>query len=81
MKELPCWTIMKCENRACVARQPNAKECWEIVMELKDYRNEFKVCQDCLVHVLKTEALPFTPHDLTQLANGRRRCPLARSKR
>ena len=76
MKELPCWTIMNCENQACAARQPHAKQCWELVMELVDYRAAFNVCQDCLVHVLKTGTMPFSAHDMTLMANGRS-CPLA----
>ncbi len=76
MKELPCWTIMNCENQTCVARRHHAKECWEIVLGLEDYRSEFNICQDCLVHVLKTQALPFSPRDLSRMANGRS-CPLA----
>ncbi|MDA8417559.1 MAG: hypothetical protein M0Z90_00850 [Desulfobacteraceae bacterium] len=77
MKELPCWTIMNCENHTCAARLFPGRECWEVVQELEDYRAEFNVCSDCLVYVLKTGLLPLPPQYLNQLASGHH-CPLAR---
>lgn len=76
MKELPCWAIMNCESRTCVTREQDDQACWEIVQGLEDYRAEFNICPDCLVYVLKTESLAFSPHDLSQLASERR-CPLS----
>lgn len=76
MKELPCWTIMNCDNLTCVARHHHAKECWEIVKGLEDYRAEFNICSDCLVSVLKTGSLALSPRDLDSLSNARN-CPLA----
>lgn len=76
MKELPCWTIMNCDNAACVARRHPDKKCWELAMELADYRADYSICPDCLVYVLKNGSLSFSPQDLDQIALGRR-CPLA----
>ena len=77
MKELPCWTIMNCDNLTCAARHQPDKECWEIVQELEDYRAEFNICPDCLVSVLKNGSTPLSTHDLALMADSRR-CPLAR---
>jgi len=77
MRELPCWTIMNCENHTCAARLRTDRECWELARESEDYRAEFNVCADCLVFVLKTGAQPLSPPDLALIAHGRR-CPLAR---
>jgi len=82
MKELPCWTIMNCVNLTCAARKSQAKTCWEIAQESEDHRAEFNICRDCLVYVLKTESLPFSPHDLDRMARDRScppACPLSTS--
>ena len=52
--EWPCWKLMGCDNKeSCPARQESEKSCWQVVRELDDYRNAFKICQDCIVFMLK----------------------------
>ena len=52
--EWPCWDIMKCQGtESCPAREQLHKDCWEIARELDDYRSAFKICQDCIVYMLK----------------------------
>ena len=76
MKELPCWSIMNCEDQTCAARHQPTENCWEIARDSEDYRAEFNVCHDCLVSVLKTGSLPFSTNEISLMANGRS-CPLA----
>lgn len=76
MKELPCWTIMNCDNQTCAARY-NHGACWELAQGLEDHRAEFNICADCLVHVLKTGGLLLSAQDLSAMPSGRA-CPLGR---
>jgi hypothetical protein len=54
LRERHCWEIMQCQGtESCPARLQPDKACWEIARELDDYRSVCKICQDCLVFVLK----------------------------
>ncbi len=77
MNKIPCWTIMNCTNVTCCARAPLAPECWEIAQVSEDHRPEFNICSDCLVHVLNTGGMPFTPREMRTLGTARA-CVLGR---
>jgi hypothetical protein len=77
MKKIPCWTIMNCTNPHCIARDHQAQECWEIARNSEDHRPEFNICSDCLVHVLNTGGMPFTPREMRTLGSTRA-CVLGR---
>jgi hypothetical protein len=76
MKNLACWEIMNCHDGSCVARAMPEKECWEIVIELEDYRTEFNICADCLVYVLKNGSVTLSDQDIAVMASNKA-CVLA----
>ena len=76
MKDLPCWEVMNCHDEACVARKEPERNCWELVLELEDYRAEFAICRDCLVYVLKNGLLGLSAGEMEAISSGR--CALAR---
>ena len=80
MEDLPCWEIMKCKDKECVARNRIDTACWEIVRELGDYRASFDVCKDCLVYVLKTGSLNLSDQEVATM-NNIKTCVLAGSKK
>lgn len=52
--DLPCWEIMQCKGTEnCPARLQPEKPCWEIARELDDYRSALRICQDCIVFMVK----------------------------
>lgn len=52
--ERNCWEIMQCKGtESCAARRHPEKPCWQIAQEMEDYRSVFKICQDCIVFMLK----------------------------
>ena len=73
----PCWEIMKCENsQDCLARKHPDIPCWEIVGKLDDYRKAFKVCEDCIVHILKSGNSVLTEKDILTIMETKKECPL-----
>jgi hypothetical protein len=51
-----CWEIMECNNpQECLAWNHPEIPCWKIIKQLNDHRNAFNICQDCIVHILKSE--------------------------
>ena len=76
MKNLTCWEIMACHDEDCVARTMPEKECWEIVVDLEDYRAEFNICADCLVYVLKNGSVVLSDQDIAVMAE-KKSCVLA----
>jgi hypothetical protein len=55
---LPCWEIIGCDtSKKCQAKERPDIPCWEVAYYADDYRRHFNVCQDCIVHVLKTNGL------------------------
>ncbi len=68
MKDCPCWEIMNCHDESCIARKTPEKECWEIVVELEDYRTQFNICEDCLVYVLKTGKINLSDQEIAVMA-------------
>jgi hypothetical protein len=70
MKKIPCWTIINCTNASCSARDSHAHECWEIARASEDHRPEFNICSDCLVQVLNTGGMPFSPRNMGLPVSG-----------
>lgn len=54
--EMPCWKIMDCpESRPCAARENQDRPCWDVARDYKRLQHKLGVCEDCLVHVLKSQ--------------------------
>jgi hypothetical protein len=72
-----CWEIMECDNpQDCLAWKHPEIPCWEIIRELNDYRNTFNVCQDCIVHILKTENSVLSEFQILKIWETKVECPM-----
>jgi hypothetical protein len=68
-RELHCWEIIKCRGTEdCPARKHPEKLCWEIAREMNDYRSVFKICQDCVVFMLKNGKIALSEMEIGSLA-------------
>ncbi len=70
---------MNCHDQSCIARKMPHKECWEIVIELEDYRAEFDVCADCLVYVVKNGSVTLSDEEMVVMAKNKS-CVLASNR-
>ena len=73
----PCWKIMGCDNpQDCLAWKHPETPCWEIISQLDDYRKAFNVCQDCIVHILKSENSVLSEFQILKIMETKVECPL-----
>lgn len=76
--DLPCWDIMKCKGtESCPAREQKEKNCWEIARELDDYRSAFKICQDCIVYMLKNGNSVLSDSEVKTIVKRKVNCALS----
>ncbi len=69
---------MKCDSKeSCPARQEPEKSCWQIASELDDYRSAFKICQDCIVFMLKNGASALSEQEVHTIMERKVACVLA----
>jgi len=74
----PCWKIMNCDTaQECPAKSRPEIPCWEIASELNDYRTAMDICQDCIVHILKTEDSALSIEEMQTIMNHKINCALA----
>lgn len=60
--EIPCWKIVKCNQKhACLLVRDEQKACWEVVAENDGYL--FHICVDCLVYMVKHEDATLTDEE------------------
>ena len=73
----PCWKIMGCDNpQGCLAWKHPETPCWEIISQLDDYRKAFNVCQDCIVHILKSDNSVLSDFQMLKIMETKVECPL-----
>ena len=73
----PCWKIMNCDTaQECPAKSRPEIPCWEIASELNDYRTAMDICQDCIVHILKTEDSALSIEEMQTIMNHKINCAL-----
>jgi len=75
-----CWEITGCGNQySCVARQQaeEAKPCWEVALELDDFRSGLNVCKDCIVYVSKQRSSVLTEEEVRGILQRKVECVLA----
>ena len=66
----------------CPARQNPEKNCWEIAKETEDdYRNIFNICQDCIVHVLKSDTSVLSNLEIKKIIDAKINCRLSQAQR
>ena len=74
----PCLKIMNCDTeQECPAKSRPEIPCWEIASELNDYRTAMDICQDCIVHILKTEDSALSIEEMQTIMNHKINCALA----
>ena len=74
----PCWKIMDCNTaHKCPAKSLPEIPCWEIASELNDYRTVMDICNDCVVHMLKTENSVLSKQEMQSIMNQKTNCALA----
>ena len=74
----PCWKIMNCDTaKNCPAKKYPDTPCWEIASELNDYRTVMDICNDCVVHMLKTENSALSKQEMQSIMNQKTNCALA----
>jgi len=73
-----CWEIMQCKkSKQCPARKNPEKPCWEIAKSVEDdYRDYFNICQDCIVHVIKTDSSVLTNREIIEIMKTKTKCKL-----
>ena len=76
-KEWPCWQLMDCNHKKnCPAWKNPEKFCWQIASELDDYRNAYKICQDCIVYMLKNGTSSLTEKEVQMIMQQKHSCVL-----
>jgi hypothetical protein len=75
--DLSCWEIMQCKGTEdCPARLHPEKPCWEIARELDDYRSALKICQDCIVFLLKNGNIVLSDQEVRAIMKRKGSCAL-----
>jgi len=67
VSDKPCWEIMRCSGRECVARRHPEKPCWEHAAALNYTVCAHGVCLDCIVFVAKKTPPIFDEQQLTTI--------------
>jgi len=68
---------MKCKGtESCPAREQKHKNCWDIARELDDYRSAFKICQDCIVYMLKNGNSVLSDREVKTIVKRKVNCVL-----
>jgi len=77
-REWPCWQLMACNHKKrCPAWKNPEKPCWQIAIELDDYRNAYKICQDCIVYMLKNGSSSLSEKEVQSIMRQKISCVLA----
>ena len=76
--EWPCWKIMNCDkSEKCPAKSRPETPCWEIAKESSDYRHNWDICTDCIVHMLRDDNPALTKKEIKLIMNRKENCVLA----
>lgn len=75
--EWPCWQLMQCNHKErCPAWKNPEKSCWQIASELDDYRHAFRICQDCIVYMLKNGTSSLSEKEVQRIMQRKTSCAL-----
>ena len=66
-----CWEITGCDKIDCPARAEPETPCWEIAQRIEDYRSISNTCKECIVYLLKKDALAIPPKKLKEILKQR----------
>lgn len=76
-KNMRCWEIMQCSNSEnCPARKNPDIPCWEIAEQLKTTQCIMNICDDCIVHLVKTSSPVLTTADRNNILHHRNNRPI-----
>ncbi|MBA3013551.1 MAG: PilZ domain-containing protein [Proteobacteria bacterium] len=67
VSEQPCWELMQCSGKDCVARNYPEKPCWEHAEALNYTASVHGVCRDCIVYVAKQKPAVFSEQELAAI--------------
>ena len=63
-----CSKITNCGREdECPAGGATDKSCWEIAVEMEDYRSAMNICQDCLVYLSRKENSILTEEEIKEI--------------
>jgi hypothetical protein len=69
---------MNCDTaQECPAKARLEAPCWEVARELDDYRTVMDICNDCVVHMLKTENSVLSKQEMQSIMKHKTNCALA----
>ena len=72
-KKMNCWEIMQCkETENCAAREYPDTPCWELSEKLGIDQSIMDVCDDCIVHLMKTNNTKLTPQEIDDIIKYRK---------
>ncbi|HIJ89607.1 MAG: hypothetical protein OEV89_01965 [Desulfobulbaceae bacterium] len=80
LDEWCCWQITHCgKEDSCLAlKQGNGnRPCWEVALELDDYRSALNVCNDCIVYISKGSSASLSDEDVQKIMERKVECVLA----
>jgi hypothetical protein len=67
---------MNCEEHEdCPAKEHPEMACWELAHQAGDYRNFCRICQDCIVYILKKDPGVLTESEKKAILERRAACP------
>ncbi|MGV1098292.1 hypothetical protein ACUUL3_02650 [Thiovibrio sp. JS02] len=77
--EWHCWEITRCGNQeSCLARrEAGARACWEVALDLDDFRSGLNVCKDCIVYISKQRSSVLTSAEVQEILSRKVECVLA----
>lgn len=67
VSEQPCWVIMQCSDKECVAKNYPEQPCWEHAKALNFTASVHGVCRDCIVYVAKQKPAVFSEKELAKI--------------
>ncbi len=72
-----CSKITDCgKEEQCPAGADSDKACWEIAVELEDYRSGMNICQDCLVYLAQKENSILSDDEIKEILEKKGVCIL-----
>ncbi|OGQ99539.1 MAG: hypothetical protein A2505_03115 [Deltaproteobacteria bacterium RIFOXYD12_FULL_55_16] len=78
--ERHCWQITNCRSEDnCPAwnQGRETRPCWEVVLELDDYRSALNVCKDCIVFISKEHNTALSEEEVQAILERKIECVLA----
>jgi len=72
--ELLYWEEKKHNGIDNFSKKYPEKPCWEMASELGDFRSVFKICNDCIVFLLKNGSLVLSEKEVCSIVKRKVSC-------